>query len=153
MAHSNRARYPPKPFTQSVRELGNDYCNVGITVIYSPWCSYRVSSLDFATKWTIEEDTTGEPQFDVLQHPLLLMFLLKREWNQFCLDSMHLYKKVTELLMGNTALLSTAHTYLQIASTSWWAAAEMIVGINAACTAYLQVYFESTLLFGLELGF
>lgn len=77
---------------------------VGITVIYSPPKSRLFSSLDFATKWTLEEDMTRETEFQVLNlgHTLLLMFLWKREWNQFYLDSIHLYEKVTELLMGDT---------------------------------------------------
>lgn len=53
---------------------------------------------------------------------------------------------------GGHCLTSTAHTDLQRARTSWWAAAEMIVGINAACTAYLQVYFKRVSFFGLGLG-
>ena len=94
---------------------------VGITVMYSPSWSHMVSSLDFATKWTPEE----EPQFNVLTlwHLLLLMFLLKRDWSQFCVDSTHLYEKVTKLLMGDcltfNSVLRFTNSLHQLVDCSW----------------------------------
>lgn len=101
-------------------------------------------TLDFAIKWTLAEDMTGEPPFNPvnLWHPLLLLLVQKRVGSWFYLDCTHSYEQVTELLLWDTALLSAEYTDLHRVGSSWWAAAEAMAGINAACIAYLQVCFE-----------
>lgn len=61
----------------------------------------------------------------------------------------YLYEQVTELLLGGHCLTFSRAHRLQRVCSSWWAA-EMIVGIRAACTAYLQTYFQRVSLFELE---
>lgn len=63
---------------------------------------------DIFTKWTLEENISGEPLFKALNlwHPLLLLLLLKkgRSIRFIWIAHAYLYEQVTELLLGGHCL-------------------------------------------------